>query len=146
MRKQYAFILILIMSCITCSQMYSINCSNSESFSQRLGDDWDQLTMQGLHESSRPKFATASAGRMALPEASVKAYQNDSYIKLEIGLIENLNIQIINKFGITVYSQQDVPANSVILIDIIHWDNGDYKINVKNATGSFLSTSDFIIR
>lgn len=61
MKKQFIYIiLMLIISCLVCLQMYSINYLYNESFLQRLGDKLDELTIQGLHRSGNPRLLANS--------------------------------------------------------------------------------------
>ncbi|MBK5721358.1 DUF3244 domain-containing protein [Dysgonomonas sp. Marseille-P4677] len=144
MRKQYVLILVFIISCLSYVQIYSINYLHGESFLQSLGDDWDELELQGLHQSSRPKLARS----FIVTTSPIKAYKNSSYVKFELGtaLTQDIDIQIIDEKGSVIYSQQYTPTTSTILISIGEWNKGDYIINVKDTSGSTIVTGNFEIR
>ncbi len=146
MRKIYLCFLVLVVSFIINTYMYSFNSKNSY-YILSVNDDVDwEITVKILTGSNRPRMA--DAGKTVSLFKPVQIYRSNFGLKVNLFIYGKINIKIVDNTGMPVYLRQFTPdgVNTKVEINTSGWNSGSYTITLSDAAGTNIAVGEFDIR
>jgi len=143
MKKHYFVLLTLVLSFLINTGMYSFNNLRNYSYGINVEEEWDEILILILSGTGHP----SATGRTVSLFKPIRVHQSCFNLKINIDLIEKVNIKLTDSTGSPVYLRQYTPATKTneLMISTSSWNYGDYDITFTNLSGETIAKGEFSI-